>query len=184
MTARLALLLGLVALAPSRTAAAAEPSQKQTQTQPQTEAQTAFGYLKSLSGSWTATSTKGWTETMTFQTIAGDSAVVETSVGAHPNETMTTVFHLDGERLLLTHYCIAKNQPRLAATSFANGGRTVTFTFLDATNLPTHDHGHMDKVVYNFTDADHFTTQWTWFENGREQWMEEVTAVRKGRGGR
>ena len=145
---------------------------------PPTPAQLAFGHLNRLTGTWSATSTKGWTEQVTFKTIAAESAVVETSLNAHPNETMTTVFHMDGTRLLLTHYCVAMSQPRLMATSFADGGRTVTFTFLDATNLPTHDHGHMDKVVYRFIDDDHMTSQWTWFAQGKEQWMEEVTATR------
>lgn len=144
-----------------------------------TPAQAAFERLKKLDGHWSATSTKGWTETMTFRTMAAESAVVETSLNAHPDEAMTTVFHMDGDRLLLTHYCVAKNQPRLMATEFADGGRTVTFTFLDATNLPTRDHGHMDKVVYTFADDDHFTSRWTWFENGKERWMEEVTATRE-----
>jgi len=175
MSYRIGLALALCSLALSRPPAAPPPA-----TGP-TPAQAAFARLKALSGTWQATSTKGWTEAMTYQTIAAESAVVETSIGAHPDETMTTVFHMDGDRLLLTHYCVAKNQPRLVATGFSDAGRTVTFAFLDATNLPSHDTGHMDKVVYKFADDDHFTTQWTWFEHGREQWMEEVAAVRTGR---
>ena len=46
-------------------------------------------------------------------------------------------------------------------------------------NLPTRDHGHMDKVVYHFTDGDHTTSQWTWFQDQREQWMEKIEATRK-----
>jgi len=144
-----------------------------------TPARAAFERFMKMEGAWTATSTKGWTEELRFQLIAGGSTVVETSRDAHPDETMATVFHVDGERLMLTHYCVAKNQPRLVATTFADEGRTVTFTFLDATNLASRDHGHMDKVVYKFVNDDLVTSQWTWFERGKERWMEEVTAVRK-----
>ena len=142
------------------------------------DAARAYERFKALEGSWTGTSTKGWTDQVTFKTIAAGSAVLETSFDAHPGETMLTVFVLDGDRLLLTHYCVAKNQPRLAATAFEDGGRTVTFTFLDATNLPSRNRGHMDKATFRFVDDDHFTTRWTWYQDGKESWMEEIQMTR------
>ncbi len=137
-------------------------------------AKNAFEHFKKLEGIWAAKSTKGWEEKATFKTIAAGSIVIEEGVNAHPGETMLTVFHLDGDRLMLTHYCVAKNQPRLVATSVGDNGRTVTFTFLDATNLSSRDNGHMDNAVYQFTDDNHFTAQWTWYQNGSEQWMEKI----------
>jgi hypothetical protein len=165
----IAILLALLGWLPAPPVSKAEPS----------PAQAAFGRLKILDGSWTAVSTKGWSEELQLKVIAGGSAVLETSVGAHPNETMATVYYMDGARLLLTHYCVAKNQPRLQATVFEREGQDVTFTFLDATNLPSRDHGHMDKVVLHFTDENHFSSRWTWFENGHEQWLEVIEATRK-----
>jgi predicted enzyme related to lactoylglutathione lyase len=138
-----------------------------------------FERFKKLEGQWLGRSTKGWEETVNFKTIAQGSVVVENSFDAHPNETMMTMFHLDGERLMLTHYCVAKNQPRLEATSFEKEGRTITFTFLDATNLPSRDKGHMDKAVFRFVDDDHFSSQWTWYQDGKESWMEEIVLERK-----
>jgi catechol 2,3-dioxygenase-like lactoylglutathione lyase family enzyme len=137
-------------------------------------ARAGFERFKKLEGSWKGRSTKGWEETITFKTIAQGSVVVENSFDAHPNETMLTMFYLDGDRLMLTHYCVAKNQPRLLATSFADEGKTITFTFLDGTNLPTRDRGHMDKAVFRFIDDTQFTSQWTWYQNGKEDWMEEI----------
>ena len=94
-------------------------------------ARAAFERLKALAGTWEGRSTKGWDETLRYEVIAGGSVVLETSVDAHPGETMATAFHMDGDRLMLTHYCVARNQPRLVATSFEDGGRTVVFTFRD-----------------------------------------------------
>jgi hypothetical protein len=133
-----------------------------------------FERLKKLEGKWVGRSTKGWTEAITFKTIAQGSVVHESSFDAHPNETMATMYYLDGERLLLTHYCVSKTQPRLQATAFEEGGRRVTFTFLDGGNLPSRDKGHMDKVVLNFIDDGHFTSQWTWYQQGSEKWLEEI----------
>jgi len=142
-------------------------------------AREAYARLQALEGTWRGESTKGWAEDVTFRPIAGGSAVVETSFDAHPGETMLTVFILDGEKLRLTHYCVSRTQPRLEATSFEDGGRVVTFTFLDGGNLPTRDRGHMDRAVFRFEDADHVTARWTWYQEGREKWLEEIRLTRK-----
>ncbi len=134
--------------------------------------------FKSLAGDWKGESTKGWTETVKIQVIAQGSAVMETSFEAHPNETMITFIHPDGERLLLTHYCVAKNQPRLLLTSASTDLSEVVFEFLDGTNLPSRDRGHMDKVVYRFAPDGNFSSQWTWYQDGKESWMEDLRYVR------
>ena len=155
------------------------PRQEDVQADRTARARQAFERFVQLSGRWTGSSTKGWTETNEFRVIAGRSAVLETSLDAHPGEAMATAFHLDNGRLLLTHYCVAGNQPRLVASGFSADGKTVTFTFLDATNLPSRDTGHMDKVVFRFIDEDHVSSQWTWYQDGREQWMERITSTRQ-----
>lgn len=133
-----------------------------------------FERLRKLEGKWLGRSTKGWQETVTYKVIARGSVVYESSFDAKPNAAMATMFYLDGSRLLLTHYCVSQTQPRLQATSFEDGGRKVTFTFLDATNLPSRDKGHMDKVIINFIDDDHFASKWTWYQNAKETWLEEI----------
>ena len=101
----------------------------------------AFEKLKALEGDWMSYSSKGWSGDMSLRVIASGSAVVATSrfEEAHPGETMLSVFHLDGDRLLLTHYCVARNQPRLEATEISPDLSTITFTFRDATNLASRD---------------------------------------------
>ncbi len=141
-------------------------------------AKAAFERFKKLEGKWHGKSTKGWEEAVHFKTIAQGSVVVENSFDAHPNETMMTMFHMDNDRLVLSHYCVAGNQPRLAATVFEEDGRKITFTFVDATNLPSRDKGHMDKAVFHFLDEAHLTSQWTWYQDGKENWMEEIRLER------
>jgi hypothetical protein len=138
----------------------------------------AYERIKFLTGKWMGKSTKGWTDRIEFNLLAGGSAVEERSFDAHPGETMLTIFHMDGDRLMLTHYSVAKNQPRLLATTISPDGKTIEFTFLDATNLPSRNKGHMDKAVYHFVDYNHFTTRWTWYEDDNEKWMEEIQMER------
>jgi predicted enzyme related to lactoylglutathione lyase len=158
-----------------------EPSGKQTQTAapgPATPAAKAFDKLKQLDGVWQGKSTKGWTDRCVYRTIAGGSVVMETSFDAHPGESMATLHHMDGPDLILTHYCVARNQPRLKATEFSPDGNTITFTFKDATNLVSRDRGHMDKVVIEFDLPDRFTSHWTWYQDGKENWMEKIEHTR------
>jgi len=142
-------------------------------------AERAFERLKAIEGEWDGRSTKGWEDTNTFQVIAGGSVLMCRSFDSHPNETMVTMYHLDGDELVLTHYCVARNQPRLRATAISPDVSTIELTFRDATNLPSRDKGHMDRVVMTFIDDDHFTSQWTWYQDGKEQWMEKIEYVRR-----
>ena len=134
----------------------------------------AYDRFKALDGTWVGESTKGWTEKIKYTVFAKESCVMETSFDAHPNEMMVTMVCPDGDRLLLTHYCVATNQPRLVLTSANADASELTFEFLDGTNLPTRDKGHMDKVLFRFVGKDEFTSQWTWYQDGKESWMEEI----------
>ena len=137
-----------------------------------------FERLKALAGTWQGRSTKGWTDRVTIQVIAAGSAVLFDSFDAHPNERMLTLVHPDGGRLLLTHYCVAGNQPRLVLSHVEEDGQLLRFAFLDGANLPTRDKGHMDSLVLRLVDADRFTERWTWYQDGNESWMEEIEMQR------
>ena len=143
------------------------------------QAAATFERLKSLSGVWRGRSTKGWEDRVTIDVIAGGSVVRSTSFDAHPGETMLTLYHMDGDRLMLTHYCVALNQPRMVATRFEEGGNRIAFDFLDATNLPTPGAGHMHSSILRLVDGDRFTSRWTWFQDGEESWMEEIVYERE-----
>lgn len=139
------------------------------------DAQLAFERIRALEGVWEGRSTAGWHAECEYQVIAGGSVVAErTNFEAHPGDTMMTLFHMDDGRLLLTHYCVAGNQPRLVATDFRSEGTEVDFEFLDGTNLPTRDHGHMDSVKFRFPDRDRLHSRWSWYQDGAEGWMEEI----------
>ncbi len=143
------------------------------------DAAAAYARFKNLAGEWVGTSTKGWTDREMISVIARQSAVmVISNFEAHPGETMATMIHMDGDRLMLTHYCVARNQPRLEATSIEDDGRTITFAFRDGTNLPSRDTGHMDKAIFRFVDDTHYSSQWTFYQDGQESWMEEIVYER------
>lgn len=139
-----------------------------------------FERLKKFEGHWVGQSTKGWTDTITYKTVASGSVVVEESFGAHPNETMYTMWSFDVDRLIMTHYCVARNQPRLVASEFSksDSGDVVVFNFLDITGAASRDKGHMDKCRITFLSDSLTKVQWTWYQDGKESWMEEILQKR------
>ncbi|MGH9787307.1 MAG: hypothetical protein ACRD4U_01220 [Candidatus Acidiferrales bacterium] len=146
---------------------------------PRDQALQVFEQFKALSGQWRGESTKGWEGDSAYRLLARDSVVMITSeFDDGPGRGMVTLVHMDGDRLMLTHYCEARNQPRLIATAAEDDGRTVLFTFLDGTNMPSRDAGHMDKAVYRFDGPDQFRSRWTWYQKGQETWFEDIRYTR------
>ena len=102
----------------------------------QTPAQKSFDELKSLSGSWEGKNSEGKSLRVSFRDTAGGSALMS-EIQAQDHDDMISMIHLDGSnRLVMTHYCSAGNQPRMA-TIGSPDGKTITFDFFDATNLGT-----------------------------------------------
>jgi len=129
----------------------------------QTDAQKAFSSIKALPGTWEGDTNMGPVK-VTFRSTAGGSAVMSEILG---KEDMITMFHLDGARLLMTHYCAAGNEPRMQASLSADG-KVITFNFVDATNLPSPDAPHMHRMVLTLIDENHHTEEWTFVDHGKE----------------
>jgi len=131
----------------------------------QSDAQKALDRFKSMAGTWTGKGAHGETSEVTYTTIAGGTSVMaDIKMG---DEAMTSLFYVGGGRLLMTHFCPSNNQPRMHAV-ISPDRKTVTFDFLDATNLPSPQAGHMHKAVYSFEDADHYSEDWTWKREGKD----------------
>lgn len=139
------------------------------------DATAAYARLKNLAGNWEANTENGKVR-LNYSVIAGGMAVVEREVGEKMPE-MLTVYYLDGQRLLLTHYCMAGNQPRMEAKSYDPATGDLKFQFLDATNLAP-GAGHMHNGAFRFVDEDHLASDWQFFENGRLKMAESAQFTR------
>lgn len=131
------------------------------------EASTGFDKLKSLVGEWEGKTASGNTVRASYKLVSAGTSLMETLAPAGEAD-MVTLYHSDGDRLMLTHYCAADNQPRMRAEK---GGEpnTLSFSFVDATNLASAAGGHMHKLVLAFKDNDHFSQTWTWREKGQDR---------------
>ena len=53
---------------------------------------------------------------------------------------MATLYHLDGDQLMLTHYCSAGNQPRMRAATVSTEG-VIEFHLLDTGHFALEEDG-------------------------------------------
>lgn len=145
-----------------------------------TPATAAFARLKSLAGEWESKNGEGEKSHTRYEVLSGGSAVVERYVNdaMGADKAMETVYYLDGDRLLLTHYCMAHNQPRMQASSFDSVTGNLQFAFLDATGLSSPSAGHMHDVKFRFLDSDHFIADWEFYEGGKPKFTESVQFTR------
>lgn len=167
----------LVALACLLVAAGAsaknEPTKKEASATSKTAAPSNgaadFDKLKNLAGEWISRSSTDQMDVTrhTYRVVSNGSAVMlMTEV---PNEgPMITMFYMDGPRLMATHFCGAKNQPRYVAVNSPDP-KAIVFKFKDATNLASPQDAHMSAVTFRFGDSDHHTQEWTFSENGKNQ---------------
>jgi len=128
------------------------------------DAHKTFDQLKGLEGNWAGTNSQGQPLQVTFRLTAGGSALMSEIMGKGP-ENMITMFHMDGDRLLMTHYCGAGNQPRMKVVS--SDAKSVSFEFFDGTNIAPGD-GHMQHVTFSQPDADHHIEEWVFLDHGKE----------------
>ena len=135
----------------------------------QSPSQKSFDLIKSLAGSWEGQNQMGDPIQVAYRLTAGGSAVMSEILsqmqGKH--EDMISMIHMDGDRLLLTHYCAAGNQPRMQAT-LSPDGKSIRFDFVDATNLAARDTPHMRSVIFKFVDSKHHIEEWHFQAPGKE----------------
>lgn len=147
------------------------------------DAKAAFERLKQLAGAWESQPAAGGRSPATshFELIGGGSAILEkySDPNMGPGNEMVSLYHLDGDRLLLTHYCIAKNQPRMQLVAFDAAAGELRFEFLDATNLPSADAGHMHRARYTLDGPNRFTTVWDFVAAGKVTFNEEQRFTRR-----
>jgi len=130
----------------------------------ESDAHKSFQQLASLEGNWAGKSSEGQPIEVSFRMTAGGSALMSEIHGKGP-ENMISMFHMDGDRLLMTHYCGAGNQPRMKVISA--DAKSVSFEFVDGTNIKPGD-GHMQRLIITQPDANHHVEEWVFLDHGTE----------------
>lgn len=136
---RLAVILLIGALLPS-TVCSESPSNS------------AFETLKTLVGEWKREGDDGAAFRIVFSTTANDTVLVEDWRRNGKSHSLT-LYHVDGDAVLATHYCPQGNQPRLTLVP-GNDDSTISFDFMDVTNLENPQSSHQHRLTFDIVDSD------------------------------
>lgn len=128
----------------------------------------AFDRFRALEGEWVAAEdgemVKKGDLVARYEVTAAGTAVVETVFPGTPHE-MITVYHGDGDDVVLTHYCMEGNQPRMRARGDGSGER-VEFAFDGGANIDPATSRHMHSASFRFLGPDLFESEWTELQGG------------------
>jgi hypothetical protein len=121
----------------------------------------AFDQLKSLAGEWQGKNVK-----VIYSVVSNGSVVMEHMAPAGPEE-MITMYSLDGDRIVATHYCAAGNQPTMQTGPSPAANGKYDFSFVRVSGTTTPDEGHMSALTLTIPDKDHITQVWTFDDKGK-----------------
>ena len=128
-----------------------------------------FEALKGLAGTWEGTADHDGQATpaaVSYKVTAGGTTVIETTFEGTEHE-MVTVYRMDGDRLVMTHYCMVNNQPTMAVEDASDAQRLHFRCTGDGyRGMASEEEGHMHDVVMRFVDDDHVLADWTFYEKG------------------
>ena len=114
-------------------------------------AEDAFETLKEMAGTWRGTPEGSGDEAQAEAEAVGEvvheievsaaGTVVMETMGPGSEYEMINMYHLDGEELVLTHYCAGGNQPTMRLDREASTAERLVFDFTGGTNLDM-ENGH------------------------------------------
>jgi hypothetical protein len=150
-----ALLICLVALMGHRTSIA------QNATAP-SDAQKAFDKMKALEGSWQGT-IMNIPINVTIRLASSGTAILHeaTTDGGRPPNHEITMFYVEGDRLLATHYCDGGNRARFEG-KMSPDGQSREFNFLDVTGSTRG--GLVKRMVFTTIDANKHVIEFTFMK--------------------
>lgn len=127
-----------------------------------------FERLKKLAGTWVEADKDGKPTDKVLSVVkltAGGSAVHETFFPGQDME-MVSVYHLDKGDLVMTHYCMLGNQPKMKADPKSKEN-TIKWEFAGGTNLDPAKDTHMHGAVLKFVNDDTIEVEGEAWENGK-----------------
>jgi hypothetical protein len=112
--------------------------------------------MKKLAGTWLEADKEGKPTDKVVSVIkvtAGGSAVCETLFPGTPME-MVSMYTPEGADLIMTHYCMLGNQPRMKADP-SSPANQICFKFAGGANLDPKKDKHMHEATLTIVDDDH-----------------------------
>lgn len=145
---------------------ASEPSQMIVAPATKEQKAALLDQVKALAGTWEGRNDKGEvTSTHVFSVSSAGNAVREVMFPGSPHE-MTNMYHMNGSRLMMTHYCAVGNQPRMMSTSDSTPGMIV-MKFDSVTNNSVETDHCMGNMTLEIVSKDVIRQHWSGWEKGK-----------------
>ena len=125
----------------------------------------AFARLVSLQGEWKGVA-DGVDTTLIYTLTANGSSLME-QCRPEKGAEMITMFTLDGDHLIATHYCSAKNQPQMQTPAITDAQTPLAFSLVRVTGLKSPDDFHNTGLTVIQEDNDHLTQEWSYQYKGK-----------------
>jgi hypothetical protein len=144
-----------------------------------TKSEEAFDRLTSLQGEWHGMA-DGVNTTLIYTLTANGSTLMEQCRPEKGHE-MITMFTVDGDHLIATHYCSAKNQPQMATPAITDAQKPLAFSLVRVTGLKSPGDFHNTGLTVIEEDNDHLTQEWLYDAKGKSgKNVFQFTRVRPG----
>src|SRR5437764_8032734 len=128
-----------------------------------TTSEEAFDRLATLKGEWRGEQ-EGVKINLIYTLTANGSALME-EFRPERGPVMITMFTVDGDHLIATHYCSAKNQPQMMTSAITDVQQPLAFSLARITGLKSPDDWHNTGMTVIQEDNDHLTQEWTYQSN-------------------
>jgi len=123
------------------------------------DAQKAFDQMKTMAGSWQGT-ILNIPINVTIRLASSGTAILHeaTTDGGRPPNHEITMFYIESDRLLATHFCDGDNRARFEGKLSADG-KTSEFNFLDVTGNTKG--GLVKRMAFTMIDANKQVVEFT-----------------------
>lgn len=125
-----------------------------------------FDRMKKLVGDWYRKDKDGKSHLTLRYRLTGAGTALEEVMAPGTAYEMVTMYHLDGNDLVATHYCAAGNQPHLKASPDSTPEK-ISFEFVSCSNMKSPNDVHIHRAVFTFIGPDKFTADWYGYANGK-----------------
>ncbi|MEO1083290.1 MAG: hypothetical protein AAFY88_03525 [Acidobacteriota bacterium] len=142
------------------------------------DARAAFDRLAAMEGTWTGSPDASGLEVPDDEPapaaevrheikVSANGSVVMETMNPGTDHEMINMYHLDGDELVLTHYCAGGNQPTMKLLREKSTADRFVFDFTGGTNLDPEVDGHIHDAEIVFIDDDRVESRWGGFNAGQ-----------------
>lgn len=136
-------------------------------------AQAAFELLAGMAGTWHGPATikggEGLWATHEIRPVVNGDVVMETMTPASGHE-MINMYHLDGEDLVLAHYCSGGHHPKMKLNLERSHAGELIFDFVSGSNFDPAVDKHIHDARITIIDDDQIASTWTAYDKGVKQY--------------